>query len=222
MAYWQYLKNHPNLSKKQLGDDYNKIIERQFQYNIVNSFIAKLNERDQLICRMCMCSGLDIGEVLDLRIQDVLEQHNRKKIFWENPRNKTDVITRTFYCTDCTKRVRLYIKYHHSDLLDRNDVDLSKVRVLTHTPQEKKRRLKVPQSRQDHIIITSISNNFNIAFKKLNKEWEELDKNPEYQKNSNVSHKIIMTKGLQQQYAQRDSEVCLLLLVRRQELMRLT
>jgi integrase len=73
-------------------------------------FMSNLKFRDQVIVLSLVSTSQDIGDLLELKIDFVLGQDKRRRLFWEGERNKTKYPFRTFFSQEATSWVRRYIE----------------------------------------------------------------------------------------------------------------
>ncbi|GKS67752.1 hypothetical protein YTPLAS73_12990 [Nitrosarchaeum sp.] len=74
-------------------------------------FLKKLNDRDESIALGMLSSGMDIGDILNLKISDVKYQID-DRLYFHNQRPKTGEEYKTFWSKEATKKVRIYCEYH--------------------------------------------------------------------------------------------------------------
>lgn len=174
-------------------DDGNDVIlERTLNHKLVNSFFRKLSERDELIGSLLMCSGLDIGEILTIPLKKILSQPRRKKIFWEDPRSKNGGITRTFFCTSCTKKIREYIRKFRLDADDREPV------FIISKQSQRTRMTRQRDLSNLALNVHDIELNFKEGFTQLNNQWKKNDEVREYLENKDEPHYVYISKYQQQ------------------------
>ncbi|MDH5688051.1 MAG: site-specific integrase [Candidatus Bathyarchaeota archaeon] len=81
----------------------------RFNRERMQQFLANLKLRDVAITLALLSSSQDSGDLFNLNVGDIREQENNR-IFWEENREKTGVLFRTFISKEATRFIRRYIQ----------------------------------------------------------------------------------------------------------------
>ena len=89
---------------------------------LLGTFFKHLNSRDEVIAYCLMSSGLDISDILGLRIEDIIGQESQSRIFVTINRGKTGEIAKTFFSKEATKKLRHYILNSRKEAKDNEHI----------------------------------------------------------------------------------------------------
>jgi len=147
-----------------------KIIRRDF----LKEFFTYLNSRDQIIALCIMSSGLDSGDLLNIKLATIRYQDpNQDRIFIRDLRNKTGESVTTFFSTEASKLVRNYVNTFRKDAEDSEPVFVLAFKELKKIFRKKNgRKWTIYDDELKPVAVEpeSISNNFRDAVIRYNKE----------------------------------------------------
>jgi len=108
--------NFPLFEIKEIEQNGQKIKKKIIRRELIKNFFDCLIQRDKIIAMCIKDSGLDSGDILELKLDTIRNQDsNQKRIFLRGTRNKTGEIFATFLTTETSKLVRNYEKMYRKD-----------------------------------------------------------------------------------------------------------
>jgi len=140
---------------------------------MMQQFLVNLKLRDVAITLALLSSSQDSGDLFKLNVGDIREQSDKSRIFWEDNREKTGVLFRTFLSKEATKFIRKYLEQERNHAEDKNPLFVYS-RYEKKQTNKKVKRVKV----EKRMTPTNLSSIYRDAARKMGIKWENGEHNP--------------------------------------------
>jgi len=97
---------------------------------LIKEFLAKLSEKYEIVALCLLSSGLDVNDLLKLKIADIRRFDKDTRIFIQGIRNKTGQTYKTFFSKEATERLRNFLKTERNDAQDDESLFIPSTREL--------------------------------------------------------------------------------------------
>ena len=97
---------------------------------LIKEFLAKLSEKYEIVALCLLSSGLDVNDLLKLKIADIRRYDDNSRIFVQGIRNKTGQTYKTFFSKEATERLRNFLKTERDDAQDDEALFIPSTREL--------------------------------------------------------------------------------------------
>ena len=151
-----------------------KTMTIRFNRELMQQFLANLKLRDVAITLSLLSSSQDSGDFFKLNMGDIWEQKGKNRIFWEETRDKTGVLFRTFFSKEATRFIRKYIEQERKHATDKDPVFVYTRYEKQRQPNGKMKRVKV----ENRMTQTNLSSIYRDAARKMGIKWENGEHNP--------------------------------------------